>query len=58
MIGVEKSAKFLLVCFTAAEEMGPELIGIRGVLLNIESDIPSEFYSGNALDIGSILDIR
>ena len=34
-----------------------ELIGIWLELLNIESDIPREFYSGNALDIGYILDI-
>ena len=50
--------KFLFVWFAAAEVMLPELIGIRLVLLNIESDIPSDCYSGNALDIGSILDIK
>jgi hypothetical protein len=38
--------------------MVAEFIGIWLELLNIESDIPREFYSGKALDIGSILDIR
>ena len=58
LYGVVKSPKLLrFLCFTAAEVIGTEPIGIRE-LLKIESDIPREFYSGKALDMGSIFDIR
>jgi hypothetical protein len=46
-----------LVYLTTAAVIPPEFMGFNE-LLKIESDMPMEFYSGKALDIGSIFDIR
>jgi hypothetical protein len=55
--GVEKSPILRFEDFKAVAVIPLEFIGFRE-LLKIERDIPKEFYSGNALDIGSIFDIR
>jgi hypothetical protein len=47
---------FRIYCLATLAVIGPE--PSINELLNTERDIPNEFYSGNALDIGSILDIR